>query len=109
MAVDRGDPLLVYFWAPWCHWCDKYHENVFSDQRVKSSMEDHVRVAVNVDENSDLVSRYSVRGPPTLVWVKPETGGEIHRIGGYPNPDTVEDPAERISEVLDAVARQYGQ
>ncbi len=106
-AIDEGKPLLVYFWAPWCVWCDRYHENVFPDSRVKGAMESYVRVAVNVDESPGLVDRYRVRGPPTLVWVYPESGEELYRFGGYPNPDTVKDPAGKLAEILDAAAGQY--
>jgi len=106
-ALDQDKAVLLYFWAPWCKWCDKYHENVFSDDRVDDSMDQFVKVAVDVDENSELTNEYGVRGPPTLIWVDPGTGEVIHKLEGYPSPERVSDPAGAVSELLDDVAASY--
>lgn len=106
-ALDQDKPLLVYFWADWCTWCDRYHENVFPDQGVRDAADGYVRVAVDVDGDSSLVDEHGVRGPPVMVLVDPETGEAIHRLGGYPNPDAVEDPASYVADVLNSGLDYY--
>lgn len=106
-AVDQDKPLLLYFWADWCHWCDKYHKNVFPDSRVKDAADGYVRVAVDVDSDSSLVDRHGVQGPPVMVLVDPETGETIHKLGGYPNPDAVQDPANYVANMLNAGLDYY--
>lgn len=106
-AVDEGKPLLIYFWADWCIWCERYHENVFPSDRVKTAADEYVRVAIDVDSDSPLVDEHGVRGPPVIVFVDPETESTFHRIGGYPSPSAVKDPANYFADQLEAASDFY--
>jgi thioredoxin 1 len=60
-------PVLVDFYADWCVPCSKLGPVL--EEFAQEHPEVRV-VKVNVDENSDLVSRYGVQGFPTLLLVQ---------------------------------------
>lgn len=70
-VLKSEKPVIVDFYAEWCGPC----------KRLGPVLEDFAQehpdirvVKVNVDENSDLVSRYRVRGMPTLLVIH---GGQV--------------------------------
>ena len=61
-------PVVVDFWAEWCVPCKKLSPNV---ERVAEEMAGKVKVAkLNVDENPVTMTKYGVRGLPTLILFK---------------------------------------
>lgn len=66
--ADGGVPVIVDFWAPWCGPCKAIApilEELASEEAGK------VKVCkVNVDNNSELANRYSIRAIPTLLVFK---------------------------------------
>ncbi|MFZ4576510.1 MAG: thioredoxin [Phycisphaerales bacterium] len=77
-------PVLVDFWAPWCPPCVRLKPIVES---LAEEMTGRIRVAtVNVDENPELATKYSIRSIPALMIVK---GGQVvdSWVGYAPKPD----------------------
>ncbi|MAP95737.1 MAG: thioredoxin [Ponticaulis sp.] len=65
-------PVVVDFWAEWCGPCKKLSPNV---ERVAEEMDGKVKfVKLNVDENPMTMTKYGVRGLPTLIMFK---GGKV--------------------------------
>ena len=63
-----SQPVLVDFWAPWCAPCRMLAPIV---EEVADNLGTQAVVGkVNVDEEIDLASRYSVMSIPTLLVVK---------------------------------------
>ncbi len=65
--LDYNGYVLVDFWAEWCMPCKRLSPilDAVSDQTP------NVKFAkVNIDENPDLASSYSIRTIPTLVLIK---------------------------------------
>jgi thioredoxin 1 len=67
-VIDSTLPVLVDFWAEWCGPC-KMLSPVLDE--LSSEMADKVRIAkVNVDENRDLATQFSIRSIPCLLVFK---------------------------------------
>lgn len=83
VAVAENKPMLVYFWAIWCTWCEKMNTEVYPDKEVSAILkEDFVLVAVDLDANKEDVRRFNVQYPPNEIFVSPK-GEVITRIPGY--------------------------
>lgn len=59
--------VVVDFWAPWCNPCKTLGREI---ERVNELRPDIKIVKVNVDEHPELVSRYSIRSIPLLLFIK---------------------------------------
>lgn len=71
-VLENSLPTLVDFWAPWCGPCKSIApvlEELASEYAGKLKI-----VKMNVDENPNTPSQYSVRGIPNLVFFK---GGKV--------------------------------
>ena len=83
VAVAENKPMLVYFWAIWCTWCEKMNTEVYPDKEVSAILkEDFILVAVDLDANKEDVRRFNVQYPPNEIFVSPK-GEVITRIPGY--------------------------
>lgn len=57
-------PVVVDFWAPWCGPCKMITPIL---REIADTYGDRLRVvAVNIDENPQLVERYAVQSVPTV-------------------------------------------
>ncbi len=68
-VLDAHGPVVVDFWAPWCGPCKAAGETI----RQLAQDTGLAAVAVNVDENPQIASRYGVLSLPTAILFE---GGE---------------------------------
>jgi thioredoxin 1 len=64
-VLDSDRPVLIDFWAEWCHPCHLITPHV---EALSVELSQKLKVVkVNVDENPQLAGRYGVMSIPTLL------------------------------------------
>lgn len=94
-ATDADKAVFIYVYAPWCPYCTRLEQEVYTDAEVQSLMNEHfVMVRVNADDPEethqfegkevaapDLANRLGARGFPSLIFMD-ETGEHIGTLPG---------------------------
>jgi thioredoxin 1 len=66
--VSSDKPVLIDFWAPWCGPCRM--QGPIIEELAQEVGDEAVIAKLNVDENQEIASKYSVMSIPTLVIIK---------------------------------------
>ena len=68
----EGKKILLDFSAEWCAVCKELDSVTFSDESVKSKMEEFVLIQADITDNGEdeknLSSKYGVFGPPAIIF-----------------------------------------
>jgi thiol:disulfide interchange protein DsbD len=103
LAATGGKFVMLDFYADWCVSCKEMERFTFSDAAVQERLRASfvllkADVTANEPEHKDLLKRFSLFGPPGIVFFDP-SGREIPgaRVIGF-------EPAERFAATLDRVA-----
>ena len=95
-AKDQGQPVMVDFTADWCVSCKEMEEYTFSDAGVVNALSDYrllrADVTANDDDDSALMQRFGIFGPPTIAFFDRE--GTEHKglrlVGFVPADDFID-------------------
>ena len=92
-VVGSDTPVLVDFWAEWCGPCRAMNPIL---EELSDELSGQLKVAkVNVDENQQLASQFSIRSIPTLLLLK--AGNVEEQLVGAMNKESLK---EKISTHL---------
>ncbi len=72
VVIQSPGLVMVDFWATWCAPCKMVAPIV--EELAKEYEGKATFAKINTDENSDIASRYNIRGIPTLIFFK---GGKV--------------------------------
>ncbi|MFQ6073242.1 MAG: thioredoxin family protein [Methanosarcinales archaeon] len=83
IAQEQNKPILVYFWAQWCKYCEQLETKTLPNEKVSKILKnDFVLVAIDLDEQGEVAQRYGVSYPPHEIFLD-KNGNIITRIPGY--------------------------
>ena len=88
--IDK--PVLIDFWAPWCGPCRM--QSPIIEKVAEEVGDDAVIAKLNVDENSEISSQFSVMSIPTIIILK--DGQVVEKMVGLT-------PKERLISLLKGV------
>ena len=67
-VLQRQDPILVDFWAPWCQPCLRMLPAI---EEIANEYKDKITICkLNTEENPNTPSKYNILGIPTLILFK---------------------------------------
>ncbi len=85
-VLTATNPVLVYFWAPWCKLCHLVEPTLIKMQGEFAHPID--LVSVNADENLKLSTTHRLKILPTVLVF---AGGKvIYRLEGFPGRDELQ-------------------
>lgn len=85
LAQTQKKPVLLFFTADWCSYCQKMKSQTFPNAQVKEAMGNFIYYEVNVDKERAIAQKYGVKSMPTYKIVD---GGEkvISEDSGFKPP-----------------------
>jgi len=84
VAIASNKLILVDFWADWCGPCKKMDMDVWSDDEIKTILNNYVPLRVDFDTRKALTNKYGVNAIP-YVFIIDANGKVIHKSLGYTN------------------------
>lgn len=84
-AARTHKPVLAYFTANWCGYCQDMKHTTWADQGVADALANYVPVKIDVDSHGDLARKYNVTGLPSYA-VLDETGKTLQVGDGMLTP-----------------------
>jgi thiol:disulfide interchange protein DsbD len=76
IANAKGKPVMLDFYADWCHACQVMEATLFKDPHVIKALKDFVVLKVDITANKEkekaLLNRFKVVAPPTFLFLNKE-------------------------------------
>ena len=101
-AKADGKPVMLDFYADWCVSCKEMERFTFSDPKVQARLKDAVLLKADVTANSDadkaLLKRFSLFGPPGLIFWNAAGVQSNYKVIGF-------EKAEKFLDSVDSALR----
>lgn len=81
LARNEQKPLLLFFTAEWCKYCQQMEREAFAQQAVVELSREFVCVLIDADAEPDICRQFDVRGFPTIQFVS-SSGLRLNRVTG---------------------------
>jgi len=90
LSARSGKPVMIYFWADWCTYCNKYRVETLSDSAVVKILgEDFVLLSIDVNNDQEgIASIYGVQVMPTTLFVDSD-GVVLETVRSFVPPSTL--------------------
>lgn len=90
LQAARGQPVMLDFWAEWCVSCKEMDRFTFSDAQVQARLKNVLLLRADVTANSAddqaLLRRFSLFGPPGIVFFDARGTELAYRVIGFEPP-----------------------
>jgi len=81
-VLKEKNITVLDFWAPWCGPCKMLLPVI--DKLTENNKDNDVTIGkVNVDESTDLATKFGIRGVPTVIFLKDGVEIPSTRLVGY--------------------------
>ena len=91
VQAANGRPVMLDFWAEWCVSCKELDQFTFSDPRVQARLQDvlvlRADVTANNADDQALLRRFSLFGPPGIIFFDPQGQEVAYRVIGFESAD----------------------
>ncbi|MDD2923947.1 protein-disulfide reductase DsbD [Rhodoferax sp.] len=89
-ARQQGQTVMLDFYADWCVSCKEFETFTFSDSTVQKRLGNvkllQADVTANSAEDKALLKRFSLFGPPGIVFFEGASAKVVHKVVGYQAP-----------------------
>ncbi len=97
VRAAAGRPVMLDFYADWCVSCKEMERNTFADPRVQARLKGvtllQVDVTGNTADDAALLKRFTLFGPPGIVFFDRTGRQQAYQVVGY-------EPAEKFLDSL---------
>lgn len=103
ISASKGKKIMLDFYADWCTSCKELEHITFADEDVKKALSKYVLVQADVTANTDeekaLSKKFSLFGPPALIFFD-EEGTELKddRVIGFLPPEELTQKLAKIEK-----------
>ena len=91
LAASQGREVMLDFYADWCVSCKEMERFTFSDPAVQARLKDVVLlkadVTANTPEDKELLKRFTLFGPPGIIFWTPEGQQSDFKVIGFEKPE----------------------
>ena len=97
LVLQSSQPVIVYFWAPWCPRCKALKPGI---ERLSTQLASQAQVGqVNIDTNRFLKEKYSIENVPALLVF--QQGEVVHE---FKNPGSQGDLSAMVASFVDRLS-----
>lgn len=82
LALATNKIIVVDFWATWCGPCKKMDRDTWSDESVKSALDNFVFVKIDIDRDKEIANKYNVTAIPNVFFLD-GNGATLNSSLGY--------------------------
>jgi thioredoxin-related protein len=88
VALGTNKFMLVDFTASWCGPCRKMDRDSWNNEQVELTLENYVKVKIDIDTNRELARKYGIQSVPNMI-IMDGNGKILHTFKGYHNAESL--------------------